>query len=201
MPEDQGRRTQQQRRAETERRVVDAATRLIAARGSRAVTLGEVGREAGYSRGIVHSHFGSREQLLEAVVRDAQRFPVPEATGTGLDRLTTVVRAYLDNVLERRPGTGAFLLLWAESIAGEPGLEALFGERDTAFRADLAALVRAGLADGSVRADADADAVAVMLVGLLRGIGMQVASATGAAVDDAVPGRTASFVAAALRAP
>src|SRR5690348_14480384 len=108
---EQGRRTQQQRRAETERRVLDAAVALIAERGSRAVTLAEVGQAAGYSRGIVHAHFGSREQLLAAVVRDAQRFDVPEASGTGLDRLTAMVRAYLANVALRRPATGAFLLM------------------------------------------------------------------------------------------
>jgi AcrR family transcriptional regulator len=201
VPEQSERRTQQQRRADTERRVIDAATELIAARGSRAVTLGEVGRAAGYSRGIVHSHFGSREQLLEAVVRAAQQFPVPEVPGPGLDRLGAVVRAYVANLSARTPATGAFLLLWSESIAGEPGLEALFGERDTSFRADLAALVRAGVDDGSVRADADPDAVAVLLLGLLRGIGMQLASATGAEIDDAIAARTADFVTAGLRAP
>ena len=121
-------------------------------------------------------------------------------TGTGLDRLAAVVRAYVGNLHARTPAVGAFLLLWSESIAGEPGLEALFSERDTSFRADLAGLVRGGLADGSVRADADPDAVAVMLLGLLRGIGMQVASATGPSIDDGIAERTAEFVAAALRA-
>jgi AcrR family transcriptional regulator len=183
--EDAGRRTQQERRATTERRVLDAATELIAQRGSRAVTLAEVGRAAGYSRGIVHAHFGSREQLLEAVVRDAQRFDVPPVEGHGLDRLTALVTAYLANVRTRAPATGAFLLLWAESVADDPVLGPLFAERDTAFRAALAEHVRQGADDGSIRADADPDAVAVVLLGLLRGIGMQLASASGRALDAA----------------
>ena len=41
--------------------------RLIAAGGVRAVTLAAVGTEAGYSRGIVNHHFGSRRALLDAV--------------------------------------------------------------------------------------------------------------------------------------
>nr|WP_246325139.1 TetR family transcriptional regulator [Petropleomorpha daqingensis] len=163
---------------------MDAATRLIAERGSRAVTLGEVGREAGYSRGIVHAHFGNRERLLEAVVRDAQRFDVPDVPGTGLDRLGALVVAYLGNLRDRRPTTGAFLLLWAESVAGEPVLGPLFAERDDAFRAALAESVRDGAADGSIRAEADPEAVAVVLLGLLRGIGMQQASPAGPFVDD-----------------
>lgn len=186
MSEDAGRRTQQERRATTERRVLDAATGLIAQRGSRAVTLAEVGRAAGYSRGIVHAHFGSREQLLEAVVRDAQRFDVPPVEGNGLEQLTALVTAYLANVRDRAPSTGAFLLLWAESVADDPVLSPLFAERDTAFRAALAEHVRQGAADGSIRADADPDAVAVVLLGLLRGIGMQLASTSGRSLDAAL---------------
>ncbi|SFC31373.1 transcriptional regulator, TetR family [Klenkia taihuensis] len=188
------RRTQQQRRAETERRVLDAAVALIAERGSRAVTLAEVGEAAGYSRGIVHAHFGSREQLLAAVVRDAQRFDVPEVAGSGLDRLTALVRAYLQNVALRRPAIGAFLLMWAESRASDPVLGPLFAERDRAFRADLAAVVRAGVADGSVRADADPEAVAVLLLGALRGIGMQQAGSAAAVAGDGLVEQTVAVL-------
>jgi AcrR family transcriptional regulator len=200
MTQQEGRRTQHERRAEAERRVIAAAVRLIAEKGSRAVTLGEVGRAAGYSRGIVHHHFGSREQLLEAVVRDAQRFDVPDTAGSGLDRLAALVHAYLSTLKERRPATGALLLMWAESVAADPVLEPLFAERDTAFRADLADHVRAGMADGSVRADADPIAAAAMLVGMLRGLGMQLLSSTGGSITTDIADQSVAFVRAALRA-
>ncbi|SSC25622.1 transcriptional regulator, TetR family, partial [Klenkia terrae] len=200
VPSQVTRRTQEQRRAETERRVLDAATALIAQRGSRAVTLAEVGREAGYSRGIVHASFGSRAELLEAVVRDAQRFAVPPVDGNGLDRLGAVVRAYLGNVRDRQPSTGAFLLLWAEAVAGEPVLAPLFAERDADFRATLADLVRDGVADGSVRADADPAAVAVLLLGLLRGIGMQVVAPAGVPADEALVAQTVEVLRRGLAA-
>ena len=193
------RRTQDQRRAETGRRVLDAATRLIAERGSRAVTLAEVGREAGYSRGIVHAAFGSRAELLEAVVRDAQRFDVPPVEGGGLDRLAAVVNAYLGNVRDRQPTTGAFLLLWAEAVAGEPVLAPLFAEGDRSFREVLADLVRDGVADGSVRADADPGAVAVVLLGLLRGTGLQVVAPDGVPADDTLVGQTVELLRRGLR--
>ena len=199
--EQDGRRTQQERRAEAERRVVAAAVRLIAQKGPRAVTLAEVGREAGYSRGIVHLHFGSREQLLDAVVRQAQRFDVPEVPGSALDQLTALVHAYLHTFLQRAPATGAFLLLWAESVAADPVLGPLFAERDTAFRADLARHVEQGIADGSIRADADPAATAAMLLGMLRGLGMQLLSSSGASLDGGLADRTAAFVRAGLADP
>lgn len=167
------RRTQEQRRAETERRVLDAAMALIARSGSRAVTLAEVGEAAGYSRGIVYHHFGSRERLLEAVVDEAQRFDVPAYQGDGLDHLVQIIEAYLRNVVRRTPSARAFLQLWGEAIAADPVLAPLFARRDADFRQLLANVVRQGVADGSIRPDANPAAAAVLIVALVRGTGLQ----------------------------
>ncbi len=167
------RRTQLERREETERKVLAAATALIAARGSRALTLAEVGEAAGYSRGIVSHHFGSRENLLRAVMRDAQVFDLPEPGESAGAWLAEMVRAYLENVANQRPAPRAFLLMWGEAIATDPVLMPLYAEQDSRFRRLLADKVREGIRDGSVRADADPEAMAVFLLGLLRGISLQ----------------------------
>src|SRR5579859_7195148 len=65
--------TQPQRRAAAERRVLDATARLIAQGGSSMLTLADVGREAGYSRGIVTHHFGTKEALLARLAAAAQQ--------------------------------------------------------------------------------------------------------------------------------
>ncbi len=170
------RRTQQERREETERKVLAAATALIAARGSRALTLAEVGAAAGYSRGIVSHHFGSRENLLRAVMRDAATFAVPDPGARAADWLAATVGAYLRNVTGRSPSAAAFLQMWGEAIAADPVLMPLFAEHDASFRRLLADRVRDGIRDGSVRADANPEAMAVVLVGLLRGIALQLIS-------------------------
>ena len=167
------RRTQQERRDQTQRKVLAAATALIAQHGSRALTLAEVGEAAGYSRGIVSHHFGSRENLLRAVMLDAQAFALPDRADSAADWLARTVRAYLKNVTSRRPSAGAFLQMWGEAIAADPVLMPLYAEHDAGFRRLLAAKVREGIRDGSVRADADADATAVFVVGLLRGTALQ----------------------------
>lgn len=170
------RRTQQERREQTERKVVDAATALIAEQGSRALTLAAVGEAAGYSRGIVSHHFGSRENLLRAVMRDAQVFDLPDPGGSAGDWLADTVRAYLENVARPRPAARAFLKMWGEAIATDPVLTPLYAEQDARFRRLLADKVREGIGDGSVRADADPEAMAVFLLGLLRGIALQLIS-------------------------
>ncbi len=170
------RRTQQERREETERKVLAAATALIAAHGSRALTLAEVGEAAGYSRGIVSHHFGSRENLLRAVMREAQAFKLPDPGESAGDWLADMVRAYLKNVANQRPAARAFLQMWCEAIANDPVLMPLYAEQDASFRRLLADKVREGIRDGSVRRDADPEAMAVSLVGLLRGIALQLIS-------------------------
>lgn len=163
------RRTQAARRAETRERVLDAATALVAAHGSRAVSLAAVGAAAGYSRGIVNHHFGSKAQLLEEVIKHTQRFEVPSDSPTGLTRLTEFVEAYLRGMHDRSPRSEAFLKLWTESAGAEPSLAPLFAERDAQFRGTLAGHLHDGMADGSIRPDVDAGATAVAIIGLLRG--------------------------------
>jgi AcrR family transcriptional regulator len=171
-----GRRTQQQRREETERRLLDAATRLFAERGSRSVSLADVGRLAGYSSGIVSHHFGSKQRLLAAVVEQAQQFDVATSGSSGLERLSAVLSTYLRTLRDRAPGPQAFLQLWAEAVAADSVLAPLFAERDAWFRGLLADHIRAGVQDGSIRRDADPDAQAIALVGLVRGTALQLMS-------------------------
>lgn len=92
------RRTQDERRALAERRVVEAAVALIADHGSRSATLARVGENAGYSRGIVTHHFGTRDGLLRRVVEYARQVDVPECDSDGLRQLTGTVESYLRNI-------------------------------------------------------------------------------------------------------
>jgi AcrR family transcriptional regulator len=167
------RRTQAQRRAETERRVLEAATEIVAERGVGALTLAAVGTEAGYSRGIVTHHFGSRRALMEALARSLQGLvPAAPAGLAGIDRVLAQIDLYL-RTLERRPrDTRVFSMLWAEAVAGDADLRPVFAERDAEFRAAFARSLSDAVADGTVRA-LDPDAVALWIVGQLRGIGLQ----------------------------
>ena len=200
MPSQHARRSQQQRRSETEQRVLAAAMALIGERGSRAVSLAEVGRLAGYSSGIVSHHFGGKQQLLAAVVNHAQLFDLPVPDSCGLDQLTLLISTYLTTVRERAPAPQAFLLLWSEAVASDPVLAPLFAERDAWFRGLLASYVRSGIDDGSIRTDADPEAVAVSVLGLLRGIGMQLISTAEQAPLDLIVNQIVEIVQRGLAA-
>jgi AcrR family transcriptional regulator len=57
-----------ERRARTRHQLLEAAARVYARRGFEVATLDEVAEEAGYTKGAVYDHFGSKEKLLLALL-------------------------------------------------------------------------------------------------------------------------------------
>jgi AcrR family transcriptional regulator len=176
------RRTQSARRAEAERRVVEATKQVIAELGVGAVTFAAIGARAGYSRGIVTHHFGNRQNLMQTLARSLQNLvPAPPTDTPGRERLLAQVDLYLTTLQHNPQDTRVFSMLWAEAIAGDPDLRPIFTERDAEFRALVAQLVGIGIEDGTISSALDADATAMAIVGQLRGIGLQLVLTDGAA--------------------
>jgi AcrR family transcriptional regulator len=197
------RRTQAERRAETERRVLDAAIGLIAEHGVRAVTMAAVGAAAGYSRGIANHQFGTRQGLIRAVAEEVQLRFAPNPEGLrGRARVLSLVDGYLGSLETRSVDARVFLRLWAAAIGGEePELAAVFAERDAYFRDYVAGAIAEGVEDGELRPGVDAGAVAVAVVGQLRGIGLQWQLSASSIDLDAVRAEVSRWVAAALEPP
>jgi AcrR family transcriptional regulator len=168
------RRTQRERRDQAEAALLNAAAELVVEHGVRSLTLARVGERAGYSRGIVTHHFGSKQALLERLARATQAGFVPGLGGLppGLDRLLRLIDGYVGALGQVGVFNRAFLLLWAEAATASE-LAPIFRERDDAFRADLRDDVHSGIADGTIRPDLIPAEVAVAVVGQLRGIGLQ----------------------------
>ncbi len=172
------RRTQAQRSAEARERLLQAAAALIAEGGLGALTVAEVGRRAGYSRGIAHHHFGSKDALVAELVGQVER-EFTDATRPARHR-TSAVEAVVETaavfigMLRRLPTIHrAFLVLWSGAVVSPPSVRSLLVDSDAAFRRTITRIVVAGQAAGDVRADVDSRAFAVGLLGQLRGIAMQ----------------------------
>lgn len=168
------RRTQAQRRASTEAALLSAAADIVVESGVGSLTLARVGERAGYSRGIVTHHFGSKTALIEAVARRAQVGFVRdlEDLPPGRDRFLQLVDGYLAALEDTSPRRQAFVLLWAQATF-DPTLGPILRERDEQFRADLREDVSAGVAEGTMHPDLDSFAVAVAVLGQLRGVALQ----------------------------
>jgi AcrR family transcriptional regulator len=143
------------------------------------MTLAAVGERAGYSRGLVSVRFGSKLDLLEALVdryskvwniRNVQ----PRTVGrSGLDGLLITLDAIRDQLRRDPRALRVLYALQFEALGPVPELRAHFVEFHRSMRADMARFVRRGLRDGSIVPGVSPKAEAAAVVGALRGIGYQ----------------------------
>lgn len=161
------------------RRLLDAAAQLISEGGYGAMTLASVGTRAGYSRGLVTARFGSKRELLEALVdrmstswnvRNVQPLTVGKS---GLDGLLITLEAIRRQCKREPDALRRLYALQFEALGPVPELRAHFIDFHRTMRSDMAAFVRRGLRDGSVTAGTSAKAEGAAIVGALRGIGYQ----------------------------
>lgn len=173
------RRSQEERRAESERRLLSAAAELIGEVGPSKVTLADIGERAGYSRGLATHYFGSKgamiERLLDSVtVEFREEVFAQSASGSARDEALGLVRAYFHSLKHLRSANRARLVLWADAVAtGSPDVRSAMVASDRDFRDELAERIERGVAAGQYDASVDPSGLATVLVGMLRGIGLQ----------------------------
>lgn len=174
-----GRRTQAQRTALSESRILRAALRLIAKQGYSRTTLAEIGAAAGYSRGLVGHRFGSKEGLLRRLVeRVGGRFVADQLSPAldgrvGLEALEVMADTYLDELVVREERLHALYVLMGEALGPVPEIRPVFAQFNASFRDIARTAIEAGVATGELRGGIDAAAEAVLFVGMLRGAAMQ----------------------------
>ena len=106
-----------------------AAGKLIANQGYTKTSLAQVGKEAGYTGGLVSHHFGSKEGLLRRLVgRISGRFytdqlrPVLEGR-SGLDAICALADAYLAELTLREERMRTLYVLMGESLGSGVAVE------------------------------------------------------------------------------
>jgi AcrR family transcriptional regulator len=169
------RRTQAERRNAAEEALLDAAARLFARHGVDATSLADIAREAGYSRGIVNFHFGSRAALVARLAERSQQKFVADlvASNVGVEAVVELAESYLSRVRRGATGPRAFFVMWGASFAEEAPLRDVFVGDDARFRRGVEAMVRAGQRAGTVRDNVDTMGFSTALVALLRGLAAQ----------------------------
>jgi AcrR family transcriptional regulator len=172
------RRTQAERRAEKERRLLDAAAELIVEHGLENTSLADIGRRAGASHAAVNHRFGSKDELVDRLIDEAGRLYGDTALArigskTGVDALLELGNLYLELVDGPDPLGRVHVVLWSEAIAHTAERRAAHSEWDRQFRAVVAALLADAIAQGTADPGLDVFAVALSIVGTLRGIAMQ----------------------------
>lgn len=155
-----------------------ATLRIVASRGVSAATFEEIGREAGYSRGLAAQRFGSKDGLLKAVVaylhewQDEALAQRHVADMNGLDALCAFVRIHCD-MIGRSDEARAYYMLLASTVADLTGGTLAFAESHRVMKALIAGIVARGGAAGDIAEGADPDAVALTVGSALLGLNLQ----------------------------
>lgn len=149
-------------------RILDAAARVLSERGVAGATTRELARAAGYSEGMLYKHFSDKTELFLAVLNERMpRIELPEASDRSdlASSLASIVSALLAYFTRTFP--------LSVSIFSAPDLLAEHRDGMRSHGAGpegVVPLVVKILAEeqaaGRVRADADLEAAAHLLVGL-----------------------------------
>jgi AcrR family transcriptional regulator len=166
------RRTQVQRRAQAEDALLDSAAKLFARLGVEQTSLAQVGAEAGFSRGLVNHHFGSKATLVERLVERTQHDFVSgltETDGTEVDAIVAIARSYLNVAGRELTDTRAHYVMWGAALPQDADLRASVATGDLQFRTGVKSLVQLGQKRGTIATELDPAGMAVVVVGMLRG--------------------------------
>jgi AcrR family transcriptional regulator len=149
---------QHERSAESTRRLIAAALALIAEKGFEKTSAIEIGVSAGYSREMVRSRWGSKEQLLESIMENEYKSRLlkpPPSDLTGLDAALYPLDVMIDMATENPNLLRAFFVLCFESVGPIPSLAPWMRDWFAAYRAEVTRALKAGQKDGSVAPEVD----------------------------------------------
>ncbi len=168
-------RTQAERTAISDKAMIEAAVELILERGTDKTTLQAIGEKAGYSRGLATYRFGSKAGLFDEICKSIGRhwldyLQAGVGDQIGVEAMCTALDSFFQFVADYPRDARVLQILYCG--AASPAAE----YRQTAVsihdrqRKDVAEWVRAGIAQGSIRPDVDADSVAAQYIAYISGM-------------------------------
>ncbi|WP_045878115.1 TetR/AcrR family transcriptional regulator [Pseudofrankia sp. DC12] len=176
------RRTQAERRAASEAALLQAAAELIAEVGIDRASLRGVGVRAGISRAMPAYHFGSKDGLVGRLIDHAygRTFEATIAalhlTDDDIERLPRLelLRAIIETYIKIVSSGGsveerAVVVMWGATFPSGSDLPAMI-RADEATHAALTHVIQQGQHEGSIQPHVDADAAALLIMGMARGV-------------------------------
>jgi AcrR family transcriptional regulator len=158
--------------------IVAAAAEVLYERGLFDTRIGDIAERAGTSSPTILYYFESKDRLLEEAVEYADR-GFYERLADGQDRAGSPGERLVDLIEQTSLGPGGLndYTLWMEiwvRARRDESVRRTYVELDRRQRALIAEIVREGQHEGEFNAAADPNDFAVVLSGLLDGLGVQV---------------------------
>jgi AcrR family transcriptional regulator len=162
------------RRARTREALLEAAARVYARRGFAGATLEEVAAEAGFTKGAVYAHFGSKENLLLALVEEhlaaqvAEQMQLFDRDRATWERPLAGSEHWMGRVQENPERFLLFVELWTQAQRDER-LRRRLSEGLAALHATFARFCAESSADAGFEVP---DAVSAQFADIMLGLGV-----------------------------
>jgi AcrR family transcriptional regulator len=173
-----GRRSQAERRDQSEQALLIAAAEVIERDGVAAATFEAVGKQAGYSRALASVRFGSKDGMVRAVIdflasrleeRIAARIGAVESP---LERIIAYADAMLSEVEQDRL-LRAYFVMMAGAVGHRSDTQVVFLAVHDEVRETLRAFILEGQGAGEIDPALDANIVALSIGSLQLGISVE----------------------------
>jgi AcrR family transcriptional regulator len=161
---------------ERKRELVEAAWRVIAAKGIDDVTTREVARESGYSHGVLAHYFPTKDELLLAALEHSHqridaRYEQETADVPVYDALRAVLTDNLPEDDQRRLETRIEMSFWERAL-NNPKLLDVQRRESAKLQGMLRELIEQSRRDGNISPDVDTDDALALLAGLIDGLSL-----------------------------
>ena len=167
--------TQAERTAISDRAMLDAAIDLILEHGTDKTTLAAIGDRAGYSRGLATYRFGSKAGLFDEVCKSISRGwldYLKKGVGDkiGIDAMCAALDAFFEFVSDSPREARVLQILYCGAASPKSEYRQTSVSIHQRQQDDVAIWVRAGQAEGSIRADASPESVAAQYIAYISGM-------------------------------
>jgi len=167
--------TQAERTAISDKAMLAAAIDLILEHGTDKTTLAAIGEKAGYSRGLATYRFGSKAGLFDEVCKSISRGWLDylrEGVGDkiGIDAMCAALDSFFQFVSDSPREARVLQILYCGAASPKSEYRQTSANIHQRQQDDVAAWVRAGQAEGSVRADADPKSIAAQYIAYISGM-------------------------------
>ncbi|MHB1855047.1 MAG: TetR/AcrR family transcriptional regulator [Acidimicrobiales bacterium] len=184
-------RTQEQRRAETRRRLLDGARSVVADRGVAGASVEAMAGAADRTSGALYDHFGDKDGIIVALLDEWKEATAAatQADLTGTDDPDERLRSLWANFAVPRAAGGQQWMLLEHELwlyaCRQPEATGAAADRYAEVRSRLAESLAGGLLQaGAERSPDQAAGLATLVIGLMVGLEMQRRLEPDAVPDD-----------------
>jgi TetR/AcrR family transcriptional regulator, transcriptional repressor for nem operon len=158
--------------------VVEAAREQFWTRGYSSTSVDDLTAATGLGKGSLYGAFGDKHSLFVRALDDYCTTAVARVSAQlrqpgvpAIDRLANHVKAIVGDVIADADGRGCMMAKSSAELGGaDLDVDRIVGDSLRRWRSDLVDCLVEAQGDGAITAEADPQALATMLLGLLRGL-------------------------------